>query len=369
MKAKAAVLERFNQPLALREFEVQPLAEGEVLVRIAAAGVCGSDVHMWRGKDPRTPLPMILGHEGVGFVADTGGEKRDLLGRVLRPGDKVMWERGVMCGRCYYCVVRKEPSLCPHRRTYGISFSCAEPPHLRGCYAECLHVKAGAPFIRIDDPIDPAVLVAASCSGATAAHAVEVSRIRPGDVVLVVGPGPVGLFCLAFALKAGASRVYVSGTPADASRLGMARAFGAAGTLNVGEMSAEQRKQFLLDVTGGFGPNVILDCTGSVRALEENIALVAPGGTYAIPGIAEPRERFPVDLFAWIARKNVALQGVWVSDTNHLWQAIQLVLSHQFPFERLVTHTFALEQAMAGLAAVEKCEAVKAVLKLGSHNP
>lgn len=363
MKAKAAVLEKFGEPLAFREFDVQPLAEGEVLVQIAAAGVCGSDVHMWRGKDPRTPLPMILGHEGVGIVADSGGEKRDLLGRVLKPGDKVMWERGVMCGKCYYCVVRKEPSLCPHRRTYGISFSCAEPPHLRGCYAEYLHVKAGAPFIRIDDEIEPAVLVAASCSGATAAHAIEVSRIRPGDVALVVGPGPVGLFSLAFALKAGASRIYVSGTPADASRLEMATAFGAAGTINVGEMNADQRKQYLLDATGGFGPNVVIDCTGSVRALEENIALVAPGGTYSIPGIAEPRERFPIDLFAWIARKNVALQGVWVSDTNHLWQAIQLVLSREFPFESLVTHTFPLDAAMQGLQAVEKCEAVKAVLK------
>ncbi len=363
MKAKAVVLEKFNEPLALREFAVQPLAEGEVLVKILAAGVCGSDVHMWRGKDPRTPLPMILGHEGVGEVADVGGEKRDLFGRPLRPGDRVMWERGVMCGRCYYCVVRKEPSLCPHRKTYGISFSCAEPPHLRGCYAEYLHVMAGAHFIKIEDDIDPAVLVAASCSGATAAHAIEVSRVRPGDVVLIVGPGPVGLFSLAFALKAGASRVYVSGTSADKARLAMAREFGAAGTLVVDEMSAEERREFLLGVTGGFGPNVIIDCTGSVRALAENIELVAPGGTYSIPGIAEPREKFPVDLFAWIARKNVALQGVWVSDTNHLWQAIELVLSREFPFERLVTHRFPLEEAMAGLEAVEKCEAVKAVLE------
>ena len=363
MKAKAAVLERFNEPLVQREFEVQPLAAGEVLVKITAAGVCGSDVHMWRGKDPRTPLPMILGHEGVGEIADTGGEKLDLLGRPLRPGDKVMWERGVMCGKCTYCVVRKEPSLCPVRKTYGISFSCADPPHLRGCYAEVLHVQAGAHFIRIDDPIEPATLVAATCSGATAAHAVQVSRVRPGDVVLVVGPGPVGLFSLAFALKAGASRVYVSGTPADAARLEMATAFGAAGTLCVGETTAEERAEFLKDVTGGFGPNVVIDCTGSVRALAENIALVAPGGTYSIPGIAEPRESFPIDLFAHIARKNVALQGVWVSDTDHLWQAIQLVLARDFPFERLVTHTFPLADAMQGLDAVERCEAVKAVLE------
>ena len=362
MKATAAVLNAFHEPLDFQEFEVQPLAEGEVLVKILAAGVCGSDVHMHRGKDPRTPLPMILGHEGVGEIADTGGPKLDLLGRPLEPGDKVMWERGVMCGKCLYCVVRKQPSLCPNRKTYGISYSCADAPYLRGCYSEYLHVQAGAPFIKIDDDIDPAVLVAASCSGATAAHSIEVSHIRPGDVVLVVGPGPVGLFALAFALRAGASRVYVSGTQADASRLEMARAFGAAGTLVVGETAAEERREYLMDVTGGFGPNVVIDCTGAVRALEENIALVAPGGTYSIPGIAEPRDRFPVDLFTWIARKNVSLQGVWVSDTDHLWQSVQLVLSRDFPFEQLVTHRFPLRDAMAGLAAVESCEAVKAVL-------
>ncbi|MFP4057260.1 MAG: zinc-binding dehydrogenase [Candidatus Brocadiia bacterium] len=363
MKAKAAVLEAFDQPLAIRDFEVQPLAQGEGLVRVTAAGVCGSDVHMWRGKDPRTPLPMIPGHEGVGEIADTGGEKHDLLGRRLQPGDKVMWERGVMCGRCYACVVRKEPALCPHRKTYGISFSCEPPPHLRGCYAEYLHVMAGAHFIRIDEDIEPAVLVAASCSGATAAHTLEVSRVRAGDVVLVVGPGPLGLFATAFALKAGAARVYVVGTEADKGRLEMARAFGAADTLVAGEMGPDEIRDRLLEATGGVGPNAVLDASGSTAALEANLPLVAPGGTYAIPGIAEPREHLPIDLFAHIARKNVALQGVWVSDTRHLWQAIGLVLSREFPFHKLVTHAFPLEDVMEGLEAVETCQAVKAVLQ------
>jgi threonine dehydrogenase-like Zn-dependent dehydrogenase len=182
-------------------------------------------------------------------------------------------------------------------------------------------------------------------------------------VALVVGPGPLGLFALAFALKGGASRVYISGTEADRSRLELAKGFGAAGTLCTGEMSPDERRQFLLDATGGIGPNVVIDCSGSVGALAENLPLVAPGGVYSIPGIAEPRGLFPLDLFAHIARKNVSLQGVWVSDTDHLWQAIGLVLSRDFPFEKLVTHTFPLDDAMRGLEAVEKCEAVKAVLR------
>ena len=364
MKAKAAVLEQFDTPLAMREFEVQPLAAGEALIKITAAGVCGSDVHMWHGKDPRTPLPIILGHEGVGEIADLGGERLDLLGRPLKPGDKVMWERGAMCGHCYYCVVRKQPSLCPHRKTYGISFSCAEPPHLRGCYAEMLHLQSTAHFLRIDDDINPAVLVAASCSGATAANAIELSRIRPGDAVLVVGPGPLGLFAVAMARKAGASRVDVVGAEADQARLELAvNGFGADAALCTADTTPEQRAEHLRDATGGVGPNVVIDASGAVAAIEEYLPLVAPGGVYSIPGIAEPRRPLSIDLFAQFARKSVALQGVWVSDTDHLWQAVQLVLARDYPFEKLVTHTFALDDATEALQTGAKPEAIKVVIK------
>jgi threonine dehydrogenase-like Zn-dependent dehydrogenase len=362
MKARAAVLEAFHQPLAMRDFEVSPLAEGEVLIRIHAAGVCGSDVHMWHGKDPRTPLPIILGHEGVGEVAETGGAKRDVFGRLLRPGDPVMWERGIMCGRCYFCVVEKQPALCTSRQTYGISLSCKEPPHLRGCYAEYLHLMAGAHLIRLDDEIDPAVLVAASCSGATAAHAVELSRVGRGDVVLVLGPGPVGLFCLAWALQMGAARVYVSGTAADATRLALCREFGAAGTIDVDATNADERAEMVREVTNGVGMNAILDCTGATAPLAEHLAYVAPYGTYSIPGIATPVGQVPIALFEGLARKNVNLQGVWVSDTSHLLQSIRLVASGRYPFEKLVTHRFPLEEATRALDVMARREAIKAVL-------
>ena len=85
------VLEKFNQPLLMRAFPIPDLKEDETLVKIEAAGVCGSDVHMWEGRDPRLRLPMILGHEGVGEIVDVNGEKRDVYGRPLKSGDKVLW--------------------------------------------------------------------------------------------------------------------------------------------------------------------------------------------------------------------------------------------------------------------------------------
>lgn len=363
MKAKAAVLTDFDEPLDIQEFPLVPLEKGEVRVKITCAGVCGSDVHMWRGEDPRTPVPMILGHEGVGEVAEIAGEKTDLFGRELKEGDPVLWERGVMCGDCYQCTIKKEPSLCPSRKTYGISYSCAEPPHFLGCYGEYLHLRAGHAMIKLDLDVEPEVLVPATCSGATAAHAVEQCQMQPGDFAVVVGPGPVGLFVLAQLLEAGAGEVWVAGTSADQSRLKMALEFGAANTLNVDEMDQQEIQSCLMDKTRGVGPNVIMDCTGYAPVLNQWIDLVAHGGTYSIPGIATPQKDIPIDLFSMLARKNVRLQGVWVSDTSHLWRAMNLVAAGRYPFERLITHQFSLDEATEGLKVTESKESVKAVLK------
>ena len=287
MKSKAAVLTQFNEPLAMDEFDVCPLEDGEVLVKLEAIGVCGSDVHMWKGKDPRTPVPIILGHEGIGRLADLGSPRRDVLGRELSAGDLVMWDRGIVCGTCYYCLIKKMPGLCPSRQTYGISLSCKEPPHLRGCYSEYIHLFASTPLLKIDGEVDPKVLVPASCSGATAASTVEQCDIRQGDTVVVIGAGPVGIFVLAFAMLRSGCDVYVLDRDEAQSRLDMCAEFGAI-PVNVSKMSPAETLPYIRDVTQGRGADVVIDCTGSPKAAIDGIKMVAPLGTYAIPGIATP---------------------------------------------------------------------------------
>ncbi len=362
--AKAMVLEAFNEPLQKRLFPLTPLEDGEVRIKLTCAGICGSDVHIWRGNDPRTPTPMIPGHEGVGRIAEIAGVKKDLFGRELSEGDPVLWERGVMCGVCYWCSIKKQPALCPTRRTYGISYSCEAPPHFLGCYAQYLHLRAGHPVIQLDLDAPPEVLVPATCSGATAAHAVETSGLEPGDNAVVVGPGPLGLFTLAQLLQAGASQVWVAGTGADRARLELALEFGAAGTLNVDAMAREEIACCLMDNTRGVGPNVIMDCSGHAGVIGDWIGLTAAGGTYSIPGIATPQKEIPIEVFKTIARKNLRLQGVWVSDTSHLWSAACLVAEGRYPFEKLMTHKFPLEQATEALEVTESKEAIKAVLTM-----
>ncbi|HID95615.1 MAG TPA: alcohol dehydrogenase, partial [Candidatus Latescibacteria bacterium] len=343
-------------------FEIYPLREGEILARLEAIGICSSDVYMWRGKDPRTPLPIILGHEGVGTIEEIYGKKTDILGRDLTVGDRIIWDRGITCGLCYYCAIRKEPSLCPNRQVYGISFSCQDPPYPRGCYANYIHLSSNTKILRLDEDVDPVTLVSASCSGATAAHTIELCKIKEGDRVVIQGPGPLGIFSLAFALSRGAS-VVVIGTGRGKERLRLCTEFGARETLNTADSIPEERRHRVMELTDGLGADVVINCTSSPEALKEGITYLSRGGTYALPGLAIPVGPVSLDLYHDVVSKNIRIQGVWVNDTSHLYQAVNLILNNRYPFEKLVTHEIPLHDASKALEIVEGRKAVKAVMR------
>ncbi|MBM4048657.1 MAG: zinc-binding dehydrogenase [Planctomycetes bacterium] len=360
--ATAMVLEDFGQPLRERQFPLPKLSPGEVLVKTLASGVCGSDVHMWLGQDPRTPRPIILGHESCGEIVEVGGQKRSVDGEPLTPGRWIFWNRGVVCGACYFCAVAQQPALCPNRWVYGIHKSCKEPPHLRGGYADHILLDARTDIFLLDrgKSPDPAVLVSASCSGATAANAVELAPTNPGDVVLVQGPGPLGVFLVAFARQRGAREVIVIGGTDE--RLRICERFGGTVLLNRRTLSASERKAKVLDFTAGRGVDVAYEAVGTADAVEEGVGLIRSGGRYALVGFGQPGGKATLDCYSDIVRKNLQLQGVWVSHTRHTHQALSLVLNNLALFATLVTHRFPLLAATAALQAMHSKQALKAVL-------
>lgn len=359
-EVKAAVLEKFNEPLVLRTFPFPALNKGEALVKVEAAGVCGSDVHMWEGRDPRIRLPMILGHEGVGEIVELKGEKKDIHGTPLKIGDKVLWNRSITCGHCYFCKVKMDPSLCPNRWVYGIHTTCSDPPHLTGNYAEYLLLVAESDIFKIEFDVDLKTLVPASCSGATAAHALDLSGIESGDSVLVQGVGPLGIFAVAFARSYGASQIIVIGGTEE--RLKMAQSFGATHRLNRHQLSKKERKEAVMALTHGRGVDLAFEMAGEPEALKECISLVRNGGACVSAGFGEPHGTIELDCFHDLNRKNLRLQGIWVSDARHTHMAIQLILNRPQDFKRLITHTFPLAQANEAIRVMKSKEAVKAVL-------
>ena len=354
------VLEAFNQPLVMRDFEIPPLQDGEVLIRLEAAGVCGSDVHMLRGEDPRTPLPIILGHEGVGRVLEVKGEKRTVEGELLKSGDLILWNRGVSCHRCFHCAVLNEPSLCKNRKVYGINRSSKVAPYVNGCYSQEMLLTADTDIFKVTAEVDPAILVSASCSGATVAHAFDLHRPDFGDTVLIQGPGPLGVYAVAFAKQMGAQEIIVIG--GSENRLQTCREFGATLTLNRRELSLEDRKQAIMDKTRGRGVDFAIEAVGDPSAVHEGIKLVRSGGAYVSIGFSQPPGNCQIDFFQEVVSKNLKIQGVWVSGTRHTWQAMKLVLERPELFARMITHRFSLEQANEALAAMAQREALKAVM-------
>src|SRR5438874_10819066 len=121
--SKASVLEQFKAPLAVREFPLPALVEpGAALVRTEMAGICGTDVHLWKGELPIT-LPIILGHETVGRIERLGeGLERDWTGQPLQLGDRVTWNSSTSCGQRSYCAEKQQPTRCHQRRAYGIGY-------------------------------------------------------------------------------------------------------------------------------------------------------------------------------------------------------------------------------------------------------
>jgi len=354
------VLEAFNQPLMMREFEIPALQDGEVLIRLEAAGVCGSDVHMLRGEDPRTPLPIILGHEGVGRVLEVKGEKLTVEGEPLKSGDLILWNRGVSCHRCFHCAVLNEPALCKNRKVYGINRSSKVAPYVNGCYSQEMLLTADTDIFKVTAAVDPAILVSASCSGATVAHAFDLHRPDFGDTVLIQGPGPLGVYAVAFAKQLGAQEVIVIG--GSENRLQTCREFGATLTLNRRELSLEDRKQAIMDKTRGRGVDFAIEAVGDPSAVHEGIKLVRSGGAYVSIGFSQPPGNCQIDFFQEVVSKNLKIQGVWVSGTRHTWQAMKLVLERPELFARMITHRFSLEQANEALAAMAQRDALKAVL-------
>lgn len=365
---KAAVLEEFNSPLVIREFKHPKLEPGQMLVRMLASGVCGSDIHMWHGQDPRTPLPTILGHEGVGEVVEINSSNGPLVsvnGREIRPGDRIIWDRGVTCGRCYFCAVRHEPNLCPNRWVYGINRSSADPPHLVGCYADHIILFPNTNILHLDEFPGPsyALLASASCSGATAANAIEAAAIQPGDTVLVQGSGPLGLFLTAFARRVGAGRVIVIGGSPES--LILAVKLGADFTISHRTTNAYDRVQTVRQMIGDRSPHgvdVVLESAGNPESINEGIVLLRTGGSYITAGFAIPGTTVSMDCYYEIVRKNLRLQGVWVSHTKHLRDAISLICSNPAPFEVMVTHRFGLEQATEALETMQTRKAVKSTI-------
>ncbi len=358
---RAAVLTGFEKPLEVRQYPApERLEPGAALVRVEMAGICGTDVHLWHGQLP-IPLPVILGHETVGRLVALGdGLERDWLGRSLRAGDRIGWASSMVCGECYYCRLKRQPTRCLNRKAYGISYCADEPPHLRGGYAEAMVLRPGTAIFRLPEELATEALVGAGCALWTVIHGVERAGIQWGDVVVVQGSGPVGLAAVAVAREAGAARIIVTGGPPQ--RLERARQFGADVAIDISE-PGDRRARVLEATPGGYGADVVMECVGHPAAVPEGMEYCRDGGKLLVLGQYGDAGTTPLNPHL-ITRKQLQLYGSWGFEARHVSAAIDFLVRSgpRYPFAAAVTHRFSLDQANEALETTRQWLGGKSVI-------
>ena len=360
--SRAAVLARFEQPLELREFPLPATLEpGSALVRVAMAGVCGTDVHLWKGQLP-IPLPVILGHETVGVIEALGeGLTQDWAGQELRPGQRINWSSSIICGQCFYCRQKNQPTRCLRRKAYGISYDCTLPPHLLGGYSEFIYLRPGTAIFALPDELPNEAVVGAGCALVTSLHGLERIGVRWGETVVIQGSGPVGLACLALVRDSGAAQIIMLGGPVH--RLEWAKRFGADICLDVTTTTPQERNKRVLELTGGFGADLVLECVGIPQAVTEGLELCRDGGRYLVLGHYGDAGTIEFNPHI-VTRKQLVVAGSWGFEPRHTQAGLHFLARtrDRFPFEKLVSSPFALEQANEALRMTARWAGVKSII-------
>lgn len=365
MSIRAAVMTAPHAPLEVWELEDPVVEPGSVLLETIASEVCGTDVHLYHGRLRGVPYPIVPGHVSVGRVLETGGVERDALGETLSDGDVVtFFDVHGICNACFYCTIARQPNRCPSRKVYGITCSAKDGP--LGGWAERIYLKPGVRVLKLTDGLDTDDVIGGGCGLFTGFAAVDRAEVRMGDIVLVQGSGPVGLSAAAFAGLSGAAMVLMIGAPD--SRLTLSRALGVDRTWDVKQTSEAERAEAIGSLTGGRGPDVVIEAAGNPAAIGEGLRLVRDGGTYVVAGHYTDVGETQINPHIDINRKHIDVRGQWGTDFHHLVRALRVFARHrqQLPFRDVIGGRYRLEEAGRALEDVEALRVTKAIIVPGS---
>ncbi|HEV2495334.1 MAG TPA: zinc-binding dehydrogenase [Terriglobia bacterium] len=345
-----AVVHYALQPGAVELREVprpRGLADDEVLLASRAIGVCGSEVHQYHNTHSwPVNVPVILGHEFCGVVAAAGKSVKG-----FREGDRVTSETAArICGHCIYCRTG-EYNLCPERLGFGYGVDGAMAEFVK-VPARCLH--------HLPDSVSfESAALTEPCSVAYNATCVK-THIRPGDSVLIFGPGPIGLLCLALARLSGAGWSAVAGLKQDERRLAVARQIGAERTIVLGKDNQQPLTEAIRALGDGLGVDVVMDATGHSATLKSAMAAVRPGGQITKVGWGPQPLDFSLDP---LVGKAARLQGSF-SHNYPIWEkVIALMASGRLDPRPLVGRMEPLAGWRSCFDGMASGEIVKGVLK------
>ena len=323
---KALLLSAYKQ-LEVVEMPAPQPSEGELLIRIEACGICGSDVHGYDGSTGRRLPPIVMGHEAAGTVESVGSAVKN-----FRAGERVTFDSTVYCGKCFFCL-RGQVNLCDNREVIGVS----TPAFRRmGAFAEFVTVPARIAYKLPDNlPFAHAAMIEAV---SVAVHAVSLTPIALDDTVVVVGAGMIGLLTIQAVRLAGAGKIFV--LDVDDTRLEMARRLGATHTFN--SRNPDVIRQ-ILEQSMGRGADAALECVGSTIPVKLAIDSVRKGGAVTLVGNVAPTIELGLQS---VVTRQIRLQGSCASSGEYP-ACISMIARGAIRVEPLISAVAPLEDGPA----------------------
>lgn len=319
-----------HRPLEVTRLPLSPPKAGELLVRVTACTLCGSDLHTIQGRR-QAACPCILGHEILGRIESADPHQplpHDIQGTPLAIGDRIVWGIVRNCGQCFFCR-RNLPQKCLHQTKYGHQQLDMSAPSPQGGLAQHCLLTPGTTICRVPDTLSDEVAAPASCATSTVAAAIEQIGVLAGQRLLIMGAGMLGVTAAAWARSAGAEQVICCDH--SPSRLELAERFGATAVCSPAQLSDSVRR-----LTGGWGVDAALELTGSSEACASLIDQLRLGGQAVLVGAVFPGPPMPL-LVEQVVRRMLCIRGLHNYAPHHLQQAISFLASHtELPLGELV---------------------------------
>ena len=328
----------------LREVPVPEIGPDDVLVRVEYTGICGSDPHIHHNKvNYKINVPVILGHEFSGVIEEAGRNVKD-----FKVGERVTAETHAdYCGKCLLCRTNNY-HLCRERKGYGF--------HVDGAFAK--YVKVPTRILhRLPENVTlrEAALTEPFCVAYSSL--VKHSNIKPGDLVVIIGPGAIGILSAKVASIMGAGDIVVIGTPEDKKRLEVAKEFGAT---EVFTEFNEDVKRYVQDIRDGYGADIVVDSAGVSETFRMAMDLVRPAGQINKIGWGPTPLGFSLDpLISKAVTVNFTFSHNW-----DVWEKCLILMNKKMiELEKLVTHELTIDHWEEGFKLVESREGLKVLLK------
>lgn len=318
-----------------KEFPIPEVGPGDLLLKIKATCICGSDPHRYLNDDGKAVYPLILGHEYSGVVEKIGPDAERIYGVTV--GDRITAEPYVACGHCEYCKTGFYNLCTGGGFTYGWNITCEEPPYINGAYGEYILIRPNSKVFKLKEGVSFIDGTISSVLGNAYRMVKDKAQLNSNESCLIYGAGALGLCALIVAKEQGVYPIIVANR--DEHKLEIAKELGADYLIH---LKSEDCVERIMEITEGRGVDAALECTGAEPSFQKVIDSVRKGGTVVLLGLTGGKN-VPMPIDSIVSRELKVLGSI--GQPNDVEYAMKIINKQKYPLNKIITHKYPMSKA------------------------